>query len=290
MNNQFQDIINIFYTMLNWPVQLWQNFRGGVAQNEVSRTPQAILQPIPAEREATLSPPLSVTPVESIISPASLEVPAAPSRRPRLLRSNARSPRLLASRPGTPFEHAMPRRIDFTVIEPEEPLNSPRLQPHQFQLTFNLPMTHLEPVYANGGDIPTHWICDSIPLGNGEQHNLYLTLHAYINSFAHQQPYTEQFEALNIKLNFNDNAGLLCPVTHDVMDQPVRLGQHAFDYQSLKALDNEQGVRTNPLTRAPFRLTDITPAPDIKEAIEKYLQDWKLEHGSTPKERSKPTP
>ena len=67
----------------------------------------------------------------------------------------------------------------------------------------------------------------------------------------------------------------VCPVTKSLINTPVKVGPHYFEYSAIKTLleNTINGIAENPLTREPFSIRDVKPAPEKQIEIKALLSE-----------------
>jgi len=75
------------------------------------------------------------------------------------------------------------------------------------------------------------------------------------------------------EIDLPDGHRWVCPISLDVMDNPVKLGEHFFDREPLiEYLErSENGERDHPITRVKFTKNDIQDAGDVRKEIQNFI-------------------
>jgi hypothetical protein len=96
-------------------------------------------------------------------------------------------------------------------------------------------------------------------------------LNDYISHLAEKK---ESFQDAFTRLQIEPSDSNICIISHDVPNKPVLLNNtHLYDYDNLLKLPMQNnGYRSDPMTRKPFTLQDVTPAYDICEKLEDQIQ------------------
>ncbi len=104
-------------------------------------------------------------------------------------------------------------------------------------------------------------------------------LEMYLHTFDNRSElYNDAFNRLGITEEEAKQSEIpFCPISMVVPNHPVSLDDEIYEYDELVKLPITDGKRQNPLTRAPFDLSEIQAARKIKGKIEALIQNKEQE-------------